>query len=130
MQTWYSIAGGPYNEVNVIGPGGKVIYVVPPVMSNRLVAPLGGAGGQALSSLLSTAMRRDTMIPGTGGALLSNELQRFDFTSPNANKIMNNYTQRWNDIYARYGHGQTNERSAQTTPAQADSDNGYSIFNL
>jgi hypothetical protein len=102
MQTWYGIAGGAFNEVNVLDRAGKVIFAVPPVMSNRLVAPISREGGQALSSLLKHAARRDQLIPGTGSSLLTEGLKRFDFISDQADDVHREYRDRWDAIIARY----------------------------
>jgi hypothetical protein len=123
MDTWYGISGGAYNEVNVLGRDGRVLYTVPPVMSNRLVAPITREGGRALSSLLATAQRRDAMIPGTGSALLAAGLDRFDFTSPNANEVMSEYKTRWNEIIQRYD--QPKDGAAASKKA---ADDGLDIF--
>lgn len=102
MKTWYGIAGGAFNEVNVVDRAGKVIFAVPPIMSNKLVAPISGNGGKALSSLMAHASRRDQLIPGTGSALLTEGLKRFEFVSPDAEEVMSGYQARWAEIVARY----------------------------
>lgn len=112
MSTWYGVAGGAFNEVNVLDRSGAVLFAVPPVMSNKLVAPISREGGKALSSLLALSARRDKIIPGTGSALLTEGLKRFDFMADNATDVMGQYKTRWNEIMARYdtegGKGDSN----------------------
>ena len=127
MNTWYGIAGGAFNEVNVLDRTGKVLYAVPPVMSNKVVAPISREGGRALSSLLNLAARRDKLIPGTGSALLSEGLKRFDFVVPGADGIMSEYRERWDAINARYTTGKD---GATTTETNTEKDDGLGIFDF
>lgn len=126
MEVWHGLAGGPYNEVSVVDASGKVLFSVPPTMSNRMVAPMTGEGGRALSSLLSHATIRETHIPGTGAHLLQEGLKRFEFISADRDEHALSFQKRWDEIIARYYPHLASGESKQPE----NKDDGNSIFDF
>ncbi len=100
---WIHCAGGVYNEVDIIGKEGEVLFRVPPV---KLQLPVNYKRDRRRSSLLSelqTANLHAARHPVQGANYLKSVLDSYIVETKELDQVLS-YMRRWSDIFKRYGY--------------------------
>lgn len=103
MNTWLSVAGSPFNEVDIIDNNGKILFTVPPVYNRNNVHPVDpNIGLPSVASMVATAKQYAQMHPRQGEAYLKSELNKRAMLVENEGQHLVNLNA-WNEIFKRYG---------------------------
>ena len=97
---WLELAGGPYNEVNVIDGEGKVIYTVPSVYIKPKIDE--NMNDVNFNNMASKYVMKTNRIKTEGVNYLKNELKDIDNMIKVDEKEMLEATNRWKAIFKRY----------------------------
>lgn len=134
MRTWVNVAGGAFNEVDIVRKAEngtlEVVCTVPPVLNREALKPVDSRDGEpTVFSAIAVAQNLTNHHPAQGQRYLDNYLsQRLTRMQTRGTRLEE--AVRWNKIFAHYGKDLipgTGEEPAQatTTPSQEGEVDGF-----
>lgn len=99
---WAAFAGSPHAPVDVIDPAGKILFRVPALMHNQLLAPLTGTGGVDMEFIVKQAQLYSSTLPQQADEYLRAELTK---RTPlmKSDTDVSEIVEAWNKIFVFYG---------------------------
>lgn len=118
---WVSIAGTPFNEVDVIDKDGKVVDTVPGLIAKPVVgAPLNNI---SLSGIIDEYEKKANITPEVGEKFLNNSFKTIE---NNIKTTVNEPVAKWSKILSKYVAGEEQPKTtdknkqASATPVHTD----------
>lgn len=96
---WIELAGGPYNEIDIVDNNANVLFTVPPVYVKPVFVK---ADGFNVSELPTTFEQKNSVSPKSANSFLNSKLTEIKST---AVVDGNNVQMVWISIFKRYGLG-------------------------
>jgi hypothetical protein len=103
LPMWVGIAGSPSSEVSIVDSFGNVIYDVPALMDLTVIDSSRRKLGESLSTIYSQYELHSNQLPVVGERYLADAMEKKTPTLFKPSEKFAENTQRWNDIFDRYG---------------------------
>ena len=100
---WIELSGSIYNEVDIINDSGNIVYTIPPLLDRASVDE--EAIKLNFSNVAATYVLKSNNLPSVGVNYLNNKIGNLDKMVEANNANM--YSERWNNIFARYASNRT-----------------------
>lgn len=126
MQTWIGIAGGAFNEVDIVDNNNQVLFTVPAVLDRTVVTPLYN-DPHGLFHVMQSARQYEQLHPMQGVQHITHELNKRDFVRKAPVEIQQHLSA-WNTIFARYQRPPLVAMSSSAATPAASADETFDGF--
>jgi hypothetical protein len=98
---WRTVAGGNFNEVDVVDEHGVVVFTVPPIADRLAMMARTASSGLAVSDLVQRTSQLANQSPHAASKILASALRERTNAFFNKANILK-HIEAWNKIYAYY----------------------------
>jgi hypothetical protein len=101
LPDWISVAGSTTSEVDIISPSGAVLFTTPGLFDTSIFDPMAHLNTTSIANIHTGYEMRQTNLPMAAKSYWDQSIARVDVMGEEIDRA--DVTQRWMDIFARYG---------------------------
>ena len=124
LQDWVKVAGGVFNEVNIIDQAGNILFTVPALKSTAVINPKKNENHPGFSHVVATARLMEFQSPTKSLEYQKKEFTKTLLSQVEKKGVYKTDEERWIDIFNRYG-GMKSEQSTSTSNTNTTSNNEF-----
>lgn len=104
LDMWYTIAGGQFNEVDIVDISNTVIFTVPAIVNSDIINPRANRGDLSFSDIVTLSKLKSNITPVAGdNALQQGLVIKIEQLREKKITSFSNNEERWLSIFKRYG---------------------------